>query len=93
MKRNTLKLSGKVERVGSGKFVNVYETELRGPDKRGRPLGRLKDWVEEYLGERGVKGRGVLEEARRKCWDRERLTGAYLPWPFPKGMFLKGVRC
>ncbi len=49
----------------------VYESELEGPNRRGRPLGRWKVRVEEYLGERGINGRGVLEQARRECWDRE----------------------
>ncbi len=28
----------------------MYETELEGPNRRGRLLGRWKDRVEEYLG-------------------------------------------
>ncbi len=37
------------------KFVkNVYESELKGPNRRGRPLGRWLDRVAEYLGERGI---------------------------------------
>ncbi len=62
-----------VERMGSGEFVKkVYESKSEGPNKRGRPLIRWKDRVEEYLGERGISGRGVLEQARRECDDRER---------------------
>ncbi len=39
--------------------VCVYESEFKGPNRRGRPLGRWKDRVEEYLGEREVlMGRG-----------------------------------
>ncbi len=52
--------------------MKVYESELKGPNRRGRPLGRWKDRVEEYLGERGINGKGVLEQARRECLDRER---------------------
>ncbi len=42
-----------------------------GTNRRGRPLGRWKDKVKEYVGERGVRGNG-LEWARRECVDRER---------------------
>ncbi len=52
--------------------MKIYESESEGPNRRGRPLGRWKDRVEEYLGERGINGRGVLKQARRKCWDREK---------------------
>ncbi len=48
--------------MGSEEFVKVYESKLEGPNRRGRPLGRWKDRVEEYLGERGVNGRGVGKE-------------------------------
>ncbi len=51
VKRNTLKWFGHVERMWSEEFVKVYESELEGPYRRGRPLGRWKDRVEEYLGE------------------------------------------
>ncbi len=50
----------------------VYESELKGPNRKLRPLGRWRDNVEEYLGERGINGRGVLAQARREFWDRER---------------------
>ncbi len=64
---------GQVERMGSGEFVEKgYESELESPNRRERPLARLKDRVEEYLGESGINGRGVLEAARRECGDRER---------------------
>ncbi len=62
-------------RMGSGGVVKVYESQLEGPNKRGWPLGRWMDRVEEYLGERGVNGRGMLEEVGRECWDRERCVG------------------
>ncbi len=50
VKRNTLKWFGHVEGMGSGEFVKVYESKLEGPDRRGRPLGRCKNRVREYLG-------------------------------------------
>ncbi len=51
VKRNSLKWFGHVERMGSEEFLKVYESELKGPNRRGRPPGRCKDRVEEYLGE------------------------------------------
>ncbi len=39
-------------RRGGGEFVKVYESELEGPNRRERPLGRWKDRMQEYLGER-----------------------------------------
>ncbi len=62
-----------VERMGSGKFVNkVYKSELKVPTRRGRPLGRRKERVEEYLGKKGINGRGVLKDTCRECWDWKR---------------------
>ncbi len=46
--------------MGSGEFVKVDECELKGRNRRGRPLGRWKDRVKEYLGDRGVRGWGVF---------------------------------
>ncbi len=66
-----MKWSNHVEKM-SEEFVKVYESELEGPNKRGRPLGRWRDRATVYLEEKGINGRGVLEPARRECWDRER---------------------
>ncbi len=65
----------------------MYESEPEGPTskRRGRPLGGWKDRMKEYLGERGINGRGGLEQAGRKCWDRERWK------PFCRGH--PPVRC
>ncbi len=57
VKGNTLKWSGCVERMGSEEFVKVYDSELEGPNNRGRPLGRWKDRMQEYLGDRGFSER------------------------------------
>ncbi len=58
--------------MGSEELVKkAYESESTGPNRRGRPLGRWEGRVVEYLGERGISRRGVLEQARRECWDRE----------------------
>ncbi len=53
----------------------LHVKSSRSPDRRGRPLGRWKDRVEECLGERGINWRGVTEEGRRECWVRERCFG------------------
>ncbi len=64
MKRNTLKWFIHVEKMGSEEFVKkVYDSELKGPNRRGRPLGKWKDRVEEYLGEKGINGRGGMQLA------------------------------
>ncbi len=81
VKRNTLKWFGHTERMESEEFVKVYGNELEGPNRRGRSLGRWKDRVEENMGERGINGRGVLEQARRECWDRERCKLFYRGHP------------
>ncbi len=58
--------------MGNEEFVKkVYRSTAERTNRRGRPLGRWKDRVKEYVGERGVRGNG-LEWARRKCMDRER---------------------
>ncbi len=50
VKRNTLRWFGHIERMGSEEFVNkVYMSESVGPNSRGRPPGRWKDRVKEYM--------------------------------------------
>ncbi len=72
VKRNTLRWFGYIERMGNDEFVKkVYMSSAEGTNRRGRPLGRWKDRVKEYVSERGVRGNG-LEWARRECMDRER---------------------
>ncbi len=82
-------MEGKKE--GRKEFVKVYESKLEGPNRRGRPLGRWKDRVEEYLGERGINGREMLEEARRECWNRERWRPFCHGHP-PLGTLPEGAR-
>ncbi len=72
VKRKSFEGFGYVERMGSGEFVKVCDSEAEGSNGRQRPLERWKDRVEEYLRKRGITGRGVLEQTRRKCWDREK---------------------
>ncbi len=55
---------GLIERMGSEEFVKVYGSELEGPNRKGRPLGSWRHRVEEYVGERGIGGGEVLEQAR-----------------------------
>ncbi len=38
-----------------------------GPDSSGRPSGRWKDRLKEYMCERGATRRGWLDQARREC--------------------------
>ncbi len=49
------------------KKKKVYRSSVEYPNRRGRPLGRWKDRVKEYVSERGVRGNG-LEWARRDAW-------------------------
>ncbi len=46
----------------------VYVSEIEGPGRRGRPPGRRKDKVKEYMRERGATRGGGLEQARRDCF-------------------------
>ncbi len=52
-------------RPGRQKPVTWLESNLKGRNRRKRPLGRWKDRVKEYMSERGVKENG-LEWARRE---------------------------
>ncbi len=57
--------------MGNEEFVNkMYLGSVEGMNRKGRPIGRWKDRVKEYVSERGVWGNG-LERARRECMDRE----------------------
>ncbi len=73
MKRNTLIWYGHNERMESEEFVKkVYVGKRVGSNSSGRPLGRWKDRVKEYMCERGATGGGELEQARREYLDTER---------------------
>ncbi len=72
MKRNTLRWFGHIERMGSEKSVKkVYMSESVGPSSKGRPPGRWRGRVKEYICERGATRGGKLDQARRECLDRE----------------------
>ncbi len=47
------------------RYLDIY-CEIEGSSKRGRPHGRWKDRVQEYMCERGVGRAGVAEQA--KMW-------------------------
>lgn len=58
-------------RVCGWEFVKkLHKSESEGHKRRGRPRGNWQDWV-EHRGGRCINGRGMLEQERRKCWDRE----------------------
>ncbi len=60
-----------IERMGSEEFVKkMYVSESVGPSSRGRPPGKWRDRVKEYM---YTRGRG-LDQARRKCSDREKWS-------------------
>ncbi len=53
VKRSLLRWFGHIERMGSEEFVKKV-CESVGPDSRGRPLGRWKDRLKEYICETGA---------------------------------------
>ncbi len=53
----------------------MREVLVEGHSRRGRPRGRWRDMVKEYMCERGASRR--LDQARRECLDRERRTLFY----------------
>ncbi len=74
VKRNsTLRWFGHNERMGSEEFVKkVYMSESVATNSRGRPPGRWRDRVKEYLCERGATRGGGLDQAKRECLDIDR---------------------
>ncbi len=70
VKRYTLRWFGHIERMGSEEFVKkVYMSELVGPSSRGRPPGRWRDRVKEYMceGELLPEGEGWVNQ-RGSVW-------------------------
>ncbi len=56
-------------------------SEIKGPSRRGRPLGRWKDRLKEYMSEGGAnRGRG-FEQTKRECLDRKRWRPFYCGHP------------
>ncbi len=53
VKRNTLRWFEHIERMETEEFVKeVYVSESVGPSSRGRPTGRWRDRVKEYMCQR-----------------------------------------
>ncbi len=72
VKRQMLKWFGHVERMEEGRMTKrVYVSEIEGGNVRGRPPGKWRDRVQEYVRERGEGSLRSLEQARGECQDRE----------------------
>ncbi len=90
MNRSTPRWFGHIERMENEEFVKkVYRSNVEGPNRRGKSLGRWEDRVKEQVSEREVRGNG-LEWARTECVDRESWRS--VPWPSPWGTHPEGVR-
>ncbi len=73
VKINSLRWFGHTERMKSEEFVKkVYMSERVCPYSRGRPPGRCRDRVKEYMYERGAARKRGLDSAKREYLDRER---------------------
>ncbi len=66
VERNTLRWFGHIDRMKNENWEKMYMSETESPNRKGRPPGRWKDRVGEYMSERG------LEQAKRKCLDKEK---------------------
>ncbi len=76
----------------SEEFVKkVHVSGGVGPSSRGKPPGRWRNRVKEYMCEEGATRGGGLDQARRECLDRERWR-LFLLWPLLWGTSLEGVR-
>ena len=51
----------------------MYVSETEDPRRRGRPLVRWKDRVNEYMHERGTDRERRLQQVRSECLDWWRL--------------------
>ncbi len=92
VKRNTLGWFGHIERKGSEEFVKkVYMSESVGPNSRGRPAGRWRDRVKEYMCERGAtKGGGRAGSSKEGVLGQGEVE-TFLPWPSPWGTLPEGA--
>ncbi len=59
---------------GSGTPLGVHAPHLENHCSRGRPLGRWKYRIKEYLCKRDATRGGLLKQARRQCLDKERWS-------------------
>ncbi len=88
VKRNTLRWLGHFKRMGSEELVKkVYISESVGPTSRGRPPGRWRDRVKEYMCERGA-----TKEGGRARSSKEGEVETFLPWPPPWETLLERAR-
>ncbi len=72
VKKNTLRFFGHIEEMKSEEFVKSAHEHDCESNLRGKPLGRWKDRVKEYICENGATREGGLDQGRRECMDRER---------------------
>ncbi len=77
--------------MGNEEFVKkVYMSKSVGPDSRGKPPGRWRERVKEYMCERGATRRERLDQAEGVLGQGEVET--FLPWPTPWGTLPEGAR-
>ncbi len=77
--------------MGSEDFVKkVYMSESVVTNSRGRPPGRWRDRVKEYMCERDATRRGRAGSNKGVLGQGEVET--FLPWPPPWGTLLEGAR-
>ncbi len=67
--------------MGSEEFVKkVFMSESVGPNSRGRPPGRWRDIVKEYMCERGDTRGGKVGSSKEGVF-RQGEVEAFLLWP------------
>ncbi len=69
--RCSLRWLSHIERMENEESAKAYLSSVKGPSRRGRPLGRWEGRAKEYASEGELRGNG-LKRARRECMDRER---------------------
>ncbi len=70
----------------------MREVLVEGHSRRGRPLGRWRDRVKEYMCERGATRRAGLDQASKEGVFGQGEVDTFLPWPHPWETFLGGAR-
>ncbi len=64
----------------------MYVSENVGPNSRGRPLGRWRDRVKEYMCERGAARGGRAGSSKEGVFGQGEVE-TFLPWPSHLGAF------
>ncbi len=66
----------------------MYLSNVEGPNRKGRPLGRQEDMVKEYVSGKGSEGKwvGVGKEGVYELGEVE----VHLSWPPPLGDASRG---